>query len=403
MFSEAEMMKGKGHEVFFFTTDKQPFYDKDYQYSEYFPKYIDYKALSGLDLLKNIHKPFYNIEAEKKMSELIDEIKPDIVHEHTSSFHLTPLVLRACYKSNIPVVLTIHGAGYMCPAQTLMIAGERYCTKELCIKGNLVHCFLNKCLGKSLKNVLLKLSIYGFYNIMGFYKNVSAFITPSKAMLGLAKRSGIDEKKLNHIDNFIDNSYLQIQPEYDNKGYFLYVGRLDKEKGLQYLLEAMFTLADNINLRIVGTGDQEIELKALAKSLNLNNVKFLGYKSGKKLEEEYKNCIATILPCKWFETFGLTILESFCFGKPVIASNIGGIPEIIDDGKNGFLIEPGNVKELAKVIEFLHQNPQKVIELGMNGRKKTEEKFNSEVHYKRLVEIYRKVKKGNKNENFVCK
>ncbi|MFH0702001.1 MAG: glycosyltransferase family 4 protein [bacterium] len=398
MFREADILRKNGHEVFFFTTDKQPFWEENYKYAKYFPQYTDYKTLPKLQLLKNIFKPFYNFEAEHKLTLFLEKIKPDIVHCHTFFFHLTPSVLRACYKKNIPVTMTVHGAGFMCPAQGLMLNKDTYCKKELCIKGDYFHCLLNKCLGKSFPANFQPVALYSFYKFLKLYDKIALFICVSQAAADLALRSGIKKEKLALINNFIDDSLLDIQPKYGNKGYFLYVGRLDKEKGLNYLLDAMKRLP-NTKLHIAGTGDEEKNLKKQAEELNLSNIKFLGFKSGKELEQEYRNCIATILPCNWFEAFGLTIIESFAYGKPVIASNMGGIPEIIENQKNGLIFEAGNIDELANAIEKFCFNNDLVVEIGKKGRIKAETLYNPQSHYNRLIETYRNIISG---ANFLC-
>ncbi|MFH0701999.1 MAG: glycosyltransferase family 4 protein [bacterium] len=387
IYKEANLLRKNGHEIFFFSTNKQPFFEKDYKYAEYFPEYIDYKFLSKIQALKNIFKPFYNFEAEHKLDLFLKKIKPDIVHAQNIYYYLTPSVLKACYKNNIPIVMTLCDSRLLCPSGTLRIKDEYYCKNTLCVSGNPLFCLLNKCKEKNLKQSLMVTAEYLLRKIHKLYDGISVFICISEAVFELALKAGIKKEKLVLINNFIDDSLLEVQPEYGNKGYFLFTGRLSKEKGVHYLLEAMSRLP-KIKLHIVGNGPEEENLKKQAKKLNLSNIKFLGFKSGKELEQEYKNCIATILPCNWFEAFGLTIIESFTYGKPVIASNIGAIPEIIENHKNGITFEPGNVDKLANAIEKFYLNNDLAVEMGKNGRIKAEIKYNSEAHYSKLMKIY---------------
>ena len=397
MFQEAELLKKNGHGVYYFCTDKKPYYDENYEFLEYFPKHIDFKNLSFLEKITNFYKPFYNPEAVKKLGMFLDKIKPDIIHEHTTSFHLTPAVLNECYKRKIPVILTIHGPGFLCPSGTLMLGQKKLCEKIYCKGLNKHNCLINKCIEDNLINKLFKISIYSFYEMMGFYKRISAFICPGESFMDFTAKTGINKNKLNLIQNFAGKKYLEIQPEFKtNNSYFLYVGRLEKEKGVNFLTNAAKLLPEEIEIHLVGNGSEKDLLKRFAEKHSLRNIKFQGFKSGLELEEEYRNCIASILPSNCFEAFGLTIVESFCFGKPVIASNIGGITEIIDNYENGILIKPGNVEELANAIKFLYENPKKAIEFGINGRKKTELLFIPEIHYEKLIKLYSKVVKENK-------
>ncbi|MFH0702000.1 MAG: glycosyltransferase family 4 protein [bacterium] len=387
MYREAVLLRENGHEVFFFATDRQPFLEKDYKYAGYFPKSVPYYSLSKIKALKYIFKLFYNFEAEHKLDLFLKEIKPDIVHCHCIPYNLTPAILRACYKNNIPVVMALRSARIMCPSGTLRLKDEYYCKNELCVSGNPLHCLFNKCESKSLARSIIVTTEYLFRKIHKLYDKVSYFVCISEAILELAYRSGIKREKLVLIKNCIDDSYFKIQPEYANKGYFLFVGRLTRDKGVNYLLEAMKKLPD-IELHIAGIGDEEKNLKKQAEKLNLSNVKFLGFKLGKELEQEYRNCIATILPCNWFEAFGLTIIESFAYGKPVIASDVGGIPEIIENGKNGITFEIGNIDKLANAIKKLYLNNDLAVEMGKNGNAKAKTMYNVQDHYNKLIEVY---------------
>ena len=125
MFQEAELLKQQGHEVFYFCTDKKPYYDENYEFIEYFPKYIDLSKLTFKDKIFNFLTPFYNSEAVKKFGMLLDKIKPDIVQEHTTSFNLSHAILKECYKRKIPVLITIHGPSYFCPSGNLLFKKER--------------------------------------------------------------------------------------------------------------------------------------------------------------------------------------------------------------------------------------------------------------------------------------
>lgn len=390
MMQESSLLKNDGHEVYFFASNKKPYFEEDYEYAKYFPEYINYPKLSKKELLQYAYKLFYNKEAEKKMKNYLKEIKPDLVHCHNVIFLLTPSVLKACYDLNIPVAYTVHGPDFVCPSDKLMLGGKTYCKDELCVGKNPIHCTLNNCFNDSLLKSLVGTIDFATRGIHKLYSNADIYICPSKALSKLVIKSGIPEEKVTVINNFVSNSYLAKEPNYDNKGYFLFAGRLTREKGVHYLLHAMAKLPD-INLRIAGTGSQQEELKELAKELNLKNVEFIGFKSGKDLEDEYTNCIASILPCNWFENFGVALLESFISGKPIIASNIGGIPEIIDHGQNGLLVEPGNIDQIAESIKKINDDKQLAVTMGQHARQKAERLYTAEVHYSKLLDAYKKI------------
>jgi glycosyltransferase involved in cell wall biosynthesis len=392
MYNEALLLRSEGIETFFFATDKQPYFEKNYEYSKYFPEFIDYrKQFCGL----NFFRALYNFEAEKKLNNFLKQIKPDIVRCCNIYYHLTPSVLRACRKNKIPVFMSIHDCRLFCPSGNLMIKNSEYCNNLLCMTKNPMHCIKNLCKNNKFIPSFVVTLEYIFNKFFKFYENVDVFLCQSEAMLELAVKSGISEDKLFLINNFLPDNLFEQTIMYENNSYFLYIGRISKEKGLDVLINAMKNIPE-IPVHIVGSGDEEEYYKNLVKKNNLNNIKFTGYKSGTELEEEYKNCIATILPCNWFENFPRSVLESFTCGKPTIASQIGGIPEIIDNGINGFTFEVGNSELLAKYIKKMFYDKKLSKKMGENARKKAKEKYNYKIYLDRILKIYNSALKNAK-------
>ena len=380
-YDTGKLLREKGFEVFFFSSTKKPYYEENYEYSPFFPK--EFKKFQIINPIRI----FYNFEAEKKLSRLIQIIKPDIVHINNIQYNLTPSVLVSCKKNKIPVVMTFHDSHCVCPTATLIKGKSGYCKNRDCRSGNILSCIINKCFSSS----FLKSCIAGFEFLfrkkMNFYDIPDAFICPSNYVYDIALKSGIKKDKLFVVTNFVNSEYLDIQPSYTNQNYFLYVGRLVKEKGLDYLLKAFKDLPE-IKLKIVGDGNYKNNLEKLAKDLNLLNVEFLGFKNGIELENEYKNAKAIFLPSICSENSPLTILESFAWGKSVIASDIGGIPEIVINNYNGFTVPPSNSTEITKAVRKLHGNKELALKLGVNARKTLEKKYNSEIYFEKLENIY---------------
>jgi len=387
MYDQASILKENGHEVFFFATNKKPYFEENYEYSHFFPEYTDYRSLTKFDTLKYLLKPFCNSEAKNKLNAYLDEIKPDIVHCHNIYYHLSSSVIEPCKKRNIPVVMSLNDPRLMCPSGTLMYKNKTYCHKELCLSGNIFHCLLNKCKDNNLKASFIATAENLYNKITGYYNLIDIFLCPSHAMRNLAVNSEINPDKLFVLNSFIKESFLNITPQYRDNGYFLYIGRLSKEKGINYLIEAISKLPD-IKLHIVGKGSEEKKLMELCSELNAANVSFKGFLSDKEVEQEYKNCIATILPCNWFETFGLTVVESFAYGKPVIASKIGAIPELVENNLNGIVFQPGNVEELTSAINKLYTERKLAVEMGKRNREKAVKLYSIDTHYKNLINIY---------------
>ena len=383
-----DIFKNNGYNVAYFTT-KNATDDVNYKYTKYFPEHFN----TVTKYLFNQWRYYYNWTAKKNIEKVIDEFNPNVVHVHSLRMSsLTYSVLSPIIKRNIPIIMTLHDCFLLCPTMKLIKGNGEFCP-AICRGKNKFYCLLNNC--DNTKELCVRWSLMSLVNkITGYDKSISRFISPSNALrdLMIKYNDDINENNIVTINNFLSNKETKtIQPNYSNKGYFLYIGRLSKEKGIHYLLQAMKDLPKEIKLHIVGKGPDEKQLKQYAKENNLNNINFLGFKSREEIKNEYQNCIATILPCNWFEIFGMTNIESAINGKPVIASNIGGIPEIVEHNKTGLLFEPTNIEQLKKSILMYWNNPDLVIEHGRNAYQKATNLYTEDRYFNELKKIYKEV------------
>ncbi len=398
-FELRNLLKKNNHQVIDFSMkDKK---NLPNPYSEYFIEPTNLRGLVSLKRINLLFKLIWNKESRKKLEKLIQKEKPDIAHIHNIHHEISLSILPVLKKYKIPVVQTLHDYQIICPNYKLYSQGK-ICEK--CQKHKYYQCFLNKCIKDSYSVSLFAALENYFYWLSGIYKNVDIFIAPSKFLKNKFIEFGIPEKKIVYLPNFAENPFnkkegevapLRLQEKYrsDNEqnNYILYFGRLSKEKGIDILIEAMALVNENIKLKIVGNGPEKENLKKLAEKLKINNqIQFLGHKNQNELKEIIKNSLAVIAPSQWYENCPLSILEAFSFGKLVIASNLGGIPELVKDGKTGFLFEPSNAKDLSEKINLLFENSEKIISMGKSAQEEIEKKYNPEIHYQKLMEIYEK-------------
>lgn len=369
------------NEVFFFALDKKPYFEEDYQYAKYFPK----NNFTTLGYLKNPIRYYYDKKSLLKLQEFIEIVKPDIIHFH-NVLGFSPLIFNVC--KNIPSVLTIHQADIICPSGTLMYKSQKLCSQKHCKNSNYLHCIFHNCANNNLERTIRRSLLTYLYNKN--LKYINKYITPSQALKDVVVNSniGIQNNDITVINNFLPQNSEFSKPEFKEGKNFLYVGRLSREKNLLTLLKAFKELPNEIELHIAGSGLEEKKLKKFVNDNKLSNVKFLGYLDRKQVNLELNKCIATILPCNWFEIFGMTNIESFINGKPVIASNIGGIPEIVEHNVNGLLFEPTNIEQLKKHILTYWNNPKLAIEHGRNGYQKAITQYTEEKHYNELMRVY---------------
>jgi len=379
--STYKMLKDAGHEVYFFSTDEKPYIDNK-DWTKYFIKYHQRFNLSCI----------WNFEAQNKLNEMLDEIKPDIIHIHGLG-RISYSVFPPIFKRKIPAVMTVHDTGIVCPtAKSWDDPKASYCTK--CSGCNVLPCILNNCITTKKLISSFNVAIMNLFNkLTRYHSKIDRYITPSQILKKFIS-SEIPANKIDVVPNFISNSFDEIVPEYKNNASFLYAGSLRDYKGVQTLLEAVKLLPENINLIVAGSGPDEHKYKKYAYENHLKNVRFIGAVSQKEMIKLYNECIAVIVPSLYFEIFGLVVIEAFAAGKLVIASRLGGLAEIIEHGKNGLLVSPGNPIELSQAMKDLYNNYDKTVEMGKFA-KKTSKSYSEKIYFEKTLKIYSEVLSDN--------
>lgn len=375
------LLSEKGHRAVFWGMEHPE--NQEYPYKELFVSFIDFNKPMGLfQQVKTSLNLLYSFEAKNKIKKLLKMGIPNVVHLNNFAHQISPSILKVFKKYKIPIVMTLRDYKLVCPAYTMFLNGK-ICEK--CKNGKFYWCFFHRCTKNSyLKSFLNVVEMYLHHKILHIYNEIDIFIATSKFLKKKIKEMGLKGKVV-LLPNFIYSD--KIKPFFEWKEKSLsYFGRLSPEKGICTLLEAIKGL--DIKLKIFGDGPIRTYLEEKVSKEKIKNVRFFGYKSQYELRNEIKNSMFVVFPSEWYEPFGRTAIESFALGKPVIGSRIGGIPELIKDGETGLTFETGNADDLRKKILYLINDPHKAVKMGKNARKFVEEKFNSEKHYQRLMEIY---------------
>lgn len=385
-FELGQLLKEHGHEVAYFSMKD----DKNIKTGdkEYFVESSDMNS-------KNITKAFdviYSKNNKKIMEKALKEFKPDIVHLNNFQRQLSASIIDPCVKRNIPIVFTAHDVQAICPAITMMDPDRNPC--ELCMGGKYGNCFKKKCIKDSTLKSLLG-SIEGNYyrNHKIYTDKISYIITPSEFYRSKFIEDGVDSNRVKAIHNSIDVNDYNIKTE--DEGYALYFGRLSREKGIINLINAFSKLKKGL-LYIAGEGPEKENIKQIVKDNKLESrVKLLGFLDKKQMTEVTRKCKFVVVPSIWYENCPYSILETLAIGKPVIGSNMGGIPELIDDNKNGFIYKYDDVKELSKKMEILFDNKELVDKFSKKSKELAKEKYSREKYYKELICIYKELGKRN--------
>lgn len=346
-FGLANLLTKLGHEVIFFAmADKNNHPCKDEQF---FVSNVDFNGkTSKMQKVKAGFRVLYSFEAKKSISALIEKEKPDIVHINLVHRHITLSIIRAIKKYNIPIVYTVHDLNCVCPNHEMLVNGK---VCELCLKGKYRNCIKQKCVkGSTVKSALGAIEAIN-YKRMKIYDDIDLYITPSYFYKKKLEESGIIHPEIVHIKNFLPLD-TKFKNDNEDKNYLLYFGRISEEKGIITLLKAMEKLQSNTPLYILGTGPIEEQVKEYIKAHNLEEkVKMFGFKSGDELKKFVAQAKCIILPSEWYENGPYAIMEAMSQGKPVIVSRFGGLPEIVEDQKTGFICNPFDSEDLKNCIE----------------------------------------------------
>lgn len=357
------------------------------EYDKYFVSYIDFndelRRQNIISSFKVASRAVINLGAARAINRLIDDTKPDLIHLQNIHHQLTPSIVIAAARKNIPIVWTMHDYILACPNDNLL-RDSKICTD--CVSGHNYHMIRHRCKKGSLGASVLAAWERMIYNPCRLANVVSKFICPSRFMADILLQTGVPSDKITVLSNFLFPENVIST----GRDYFLYTGRLTVEKGVDTLIDA-FGKADRCKLVIAGEGPQGDYLKAKAVNSGYTNIDFIGYQPPENIKVLLAGCIASVVPSICYENFPYAVMEAMFAGKPVIASRIGGIPEMIDHQVNGLLFEQGNHEQLANMINIIRENKSLAIRLGLAAKEKAINDYSGEKHYEKLSYIYKQV------------
>jgi glycosyltransferase involved in cell wall biosynthesis len=321
----------------------------------------------------------YSHSAKRDMRRVIEEIKPDLIHLHNIYPLISPSVLDACRATRTPVVMRLADFTLLCPTSHHFRRGA---VCELCLGGREYQCVLTNCRG----NILMS-SAYAARTAISrlrrcFLEKVTLFIAPTEFVRKRFVDMGFAAERIIVIPNMVEipgRAAVASQGE-----YIAYVGRISSEKGIDVLLRAAGKI--DLPVRIAGEVPPESNFKERA----LANVEFVGKLSRPQIYEFLSAARFAVAPSVCLESFSLASAEAMACGLPVIASRIGGIPEVVEHLKTGILFEAGDAAALAKNMTELWYNPRLISRLGTEARDKAVAEYSPSAYYARLISAYEK-------------
>ena len=327
--------------------------------------------------IKGSFRMFYSFEAIKKINQLLDEFKPDIVHIHNIYHQMSPVILFEIKKRGIPVVMTVHDFKLINPNHTLRLNGKPY---RRCANKKYYQCFLDKCIKNSYaKSLLASTEMYWHNWLKTYEKNIDLYIAPSQFVKNILVGWGMNAEKIVVLPHFMPNEEKKGTRQYSfsvTDSFMIYPGKISKEKGVDTLIE-IFKNIKGTKLYLAG----EVE-KGFVMPLDPNIV-YLGFLKSDQLQGYIRNAKCVLSGSQLPETFGLIALEALHSGKPFVGFGAGAYGEVIRHGIDGYIVS--SKAELAEVIERI-ANGEKVFDDA--AIKQQADKFNEDRYLKDLKTLF---------------
>lgn len=368
-----QILKEHGNDVAIFAMDYPDNIDSPWK--KYWPKYM-----SKLDAFT---RPFGSSEVKKKFTALLDDFKPDVVHLNNIHTQLSPVIAEIAHKKGIRVVWTLHDTKLVCPCYTCMRDGKPcydcFTDKTAVIK--------HKCMPGNIPGSIIGYLEAKKWNKQRLENCVDLFLPPSQYMMDTVVKGGYNQDKFKVLCNFIDINKVQ-NPKFEKSDYYVYLGRVNQVKGVKTLCKAASQLP--YKLIIIGEGELLEELKDTYQENS--NIDFLGKMDWNDFRPILEGAKFMVLPAEWSENNPLTVIESQSLGTPVLGANIGGIPELIEQGISGEIFESGNINDLIKHINSMMQTTFDYSSISKNAQNR----YNSETYYQNIIDYYKDNRDFNK-------
>ena len=379
IFKLGDYLKSQGHEVQYFGMEHKGrcvgnrvnAYTSD----------MDFHGGSKLAKLSYPIKTIYSKEARVQLRRVLDDFQPDVCHLNNFNYQLTPSVILEIVKwrketgKKCKIVFTAHDYQLVCPNHMLNNPNtHKNC--ERCLGGHFVNCVKGKCIHGSTAKSFIGMMEATFWKWNGAYKYIDTILCCSEFMKRKMDTNPLFAAKTVAMHNFVD----QVEwKEVEKKDYVLYFGRFSEEKGIDTLIKACKELPD-IPFVFAGTGPLESSMK------EIKNIKNVGFQQGETLEKLIREARFSVYPSEWYENCPFSVMESQMYGTPVLGANIGGIPELIQNGKTGELFESGNREDLKAKIQKLWNDKKLYRQYSANCK---EIGFDTvEQYYDKIIKIY---------------
>jgi glycosyltransferase involved in cell wall biosynthesis len=332
--------------------------------------------LQNMCKLEALADTLWSIRTINDLNQLISNKRPNLIHAHNTFPLISPSLYWAANRAGVPVVQTLHNFRLLC-LQAMLLRDGRVC--EDCIGYLPWRGVVHRCYRGSILQSGAVAGMLALHRWLGTYCNkVTRYIALNNFCRDKFIEGGLTAGQITVKPNFVD---IQA-PDFNNvRRGMLFVGRLSREKGITVLAEAARRLP-NISFTVIGAGPDQDRLT------NLANVNLIGFQDQETVRAEMCRTACLVLPSLWYENFPRTLVEAFACGLPVIASRLGAMAELIEEGRTGLLFEPGSAVALSEKIAWAESHSDVMSRMGEAARAEYELKYSPEINYRQLMAIY---------------
>ena len=359
---EGALLEKYGHQVFRFT--------------------ISNDSIVDLNRIELVAKTFWNKAVASELDQIICRDRPDVMHVTNAFPLISPSAYKVAKDHGVGVVQSIHNYRMLCP-KAQFVRNSQVCEK--CLGKRFAWpAIYHACYKENRLATTVVAAMTAFHRARNSWTQlVDRFIAPTQFVKDKHIEGGFDARQIDVKPNFV---FPDPGSGSGDGNYVAFAGRLSAEKGVDTLLETWQHLSANVRLKIAGDGPLADRVKAAADADN--RIEWLGRIEKKEMFDLLGQATCLIMPSVCYETFGLTIVEAFSKGTPVVVSRMGAMQELVQDGRNGFLVEPGNAKQFAATVDQVFS--MDTAELRVAARQDFELKYTAEANQEWLTDIYSK-------------
>ncbi len=319
--------------------------------------------------------------AKRRVARALDSHRSQVLHVHNTFSAASPSVYAAAAERRVPVVQTLHNYRLVCPKATVFRDGHA-CTD--CV-GRAIPwpAVVHACIRGSRPQSLVTSATITIHRARGTYsREIATYVALTDFQRSLMVSGGFAADRIRVIGNFLEPD---PGPGPEDRVGLLFVGRISEEKGIRTLLAAAASVPGTVSVAGGGPLAGMVERASADRQVD-----YLGPLTRSSVTDEIRRAVAVLLPSVWFEGFPIVLLEAFASGTPVIASRIGSLAELVEDGVTGLLAEPGDPNELAQRMRWARDHPGEMRQMGLNARQRYETQFRGSAHLAALLDTYRR-------------